>query len=415
MIRNTASQKIQVFAYDYSTGAPKTGDAANLTAYLKKDSGAITALTDTSATEVSSTNAPGWYEFDISQTETNAVDLLVTGKSSTSNVVVVGFRTATVPPNFSTLTIDASNRVDASVGNVQNGINGLQRAGTSQAVSATTLTMDAAAAYADNALIGNQVKLTSGTNIGATAIITGSVGSTDVVTFSGGWSNGATPTGTPTFEIWGTAPGASLAQMATAIWQDTTAGDFTTVGSIGKSLFTSGAVPGAAGGHFIAGTNAATTITTGLTTTFTGNLTGSVASVTGAVGSVTGSVGGNVAGSVGSVTGAVGSVTGAVGSVTGNVGGNVVGSIGSLAAQAKADVNAEVVDTLVTDTYAQPLTVPAATSSLKDKINWFFTLSRNKINQTATTQTLRNDGDSADIASTTLSDNGVTGVRGKFL
>lgn len=47
------------------------------------------------------------------------------------------------------------------------------------------------------------------------------------------------------------------------------------------------AVPGAAGGLFIAGTNAATTVTTSLTTTFTGNLTGSVGSVTGAVGSVT--------------------------------------------------------------------------------------------------------------------------------
>lgn len=88
-----------------------------------------------------------------------------------------------------------------------------------------------------------------------------------------------------------------------------------------------------------------------------GNVVGSVGSVTGAVGSVTGNVGGNVTGSVGSVVGAVGSVTGnvggnvvgsvasvtgAVGSVTGNVGGNVTGSIGSLAAQAKADVNAEV-------------------------------------------------------------------------
>lgn len=62
------------------------------------------------------------------------------------------------------------------------------------------------------------------------------------------------------------------------------------------------ATPGAAGGLFIAGTNAATTITTGLTTTFTGNLTGSVGSVTGAVGSVTGNVGGNVVGSVASVT-----------------------------------------------------------------------------------------------------------------
>jgi hypothetical protein len=51
------------------------------------------------------------------------------------------------------------------------------------------------------------------------------------------------------------------------------------------------AVAGATGGLFIAGTNAATTVTTALTTTFTGNLTGSVASVTGAVGSVTGAVG----------------------------------------------------------------------------------------------------------------------------
>lgn len=66
------------------------------------------------------------------------------------------------------------------------------------------------------------------------------------------------------------------------------------------------AAPGAANGHFIAGSNAATTAN------ITGNLSGSVGSVTGAVGSVTGNVGGNVAGSTGSVTGAVGSVTAGV-------------------------------------------------------------------------------------------------------
>lgn len=92
-------------------------------------------------------------------------------------------------------------------------------------------------------------------------------------------------------------------------------------------------VAGAAGGLFIAGTNAATTITTGLTTTFTGNLTGSVASVSGAVGSVTGSVGGNV-------TGSVGSVTGAVGSVTGSVGGNVTGTVGTVNAIAANAITA---------------------------------------------------------------------------
>lgn len=122
----------------------------------------------------------------------------------------------------------------------------------------------------------------------------------------------------------------------------------TEVGAIKtKTDFLPSATAGAAGGVFIAGTNAATTITTGLTTTFTGNLTGSVASVTGAVGSVTGNVGGNV-------TGSVGSVTGAVGSVTGNVGGNVTGTIGSLATQAKADVNAEA-DTALSDIHLNRL------------------------------------------------------------
>lgn len=47
-----------------------------------------------------------------------------------------------------------------------------------------------------------------------------------------------------------------------------------------KTDFLPSVTAGGAGGVFIAGTNAATTITTALTTTFTGNLTGSVGSVT---------------------------------------------------------------------------------------------------------------------------------------
>ena len=77
----------------------------------------------------------------------------------------------------------------------------------------------------------------------------------------------------------------TAAQIATGVWQDATAGDFTVASSIGKSLYTGNNVPGAANGLFIAGSNAATTVN------FTGNLSGSVGSVTGAVGSVTGAVG----------------------------------------------------------------------------------------------------------------------------
>lgn len=89
MFKNVAT-KVALFAFDYSTGAPKTGDAANLTAYVSKDYGTVTVLADTSATEMSATNAPGWYLFDVAQGETNADALLFSGKSSTSNVTVVG-------------------------------------------------------------------------------------------------------------------------------------------------------------------------------------------------------------------------------------------------------------------------------------------------------------------------------------
>lgn len=67
-----------------------------------------------------------------------------------------------------------------------------------------------------------------------------------------------------------------------------------------NNLRINGAVPGASGGLFIAGTNAATSVTTALTANITGNLSGSVGSVSGAVGSVTGAVG-SVSGAVGSV------------------------------------------------------------------------------------------------------------------
>lgn len=110
----------------------------------------------------------------------------------------------------------------------------------------------------------------------------------------------------------------------------------------------------------------------------------------------------------------IASVTGAVGSVTGNVGGNVTGSVGSLAAQAKADVNAEVLDVLATDTFAEAGSVPAATSTLKDKINWLFALARNKLTQTATTTTLRNDADSGNIGTSSVSDDTTTLVRSEW-
>ncbi len=83
----------------------------------------------------------------------------------------------------------------------------------------------------------------------------------------------------------------TAAQIATGVWQDTTAGDFTTALSIGKSVM-NGVALGTGltvndittkTGYSLSGTQ-----TFNITGNITGNLSGSVGSVTGAVGSVTG-------------------------------------------------------------------------------------------------------------------------------
>jgi hypothetical protein len=80
--------------------------------------------------------------------------------------------------------------------------------------------------------IGLNVLITPGTGTGQLSVTSG------VVAASGNWNTTTPPT---------------VGAIATAIWQDTTGTDFTTSGSIGKSLFTSGAVPGAASGLSIVG------------------------------------------------------------------------------------------------------------------------------------------------------------------
>lgn len=89
-------------------------------------------------------------------------------------------------------------------------------------------------------------------------------------------------------------------------------------------------------------------------------------------------------------------------------------NVNSLGTTAKADVNAEVLDVLTVDTFAEPASIPSATATLKDKIGWMQAVSRNKVTQTSTTQVVRNDGDSANIASSTVSDDGTTFTRGKY-
>lgn len=84
-------------------------------------------------------------------------------------------------------------------------------------------------------------------------------------------------------------------------------------------------------------------------------------------------------------------------------------------AEAESIVNAQVLDVLNTDTFAEPGDeVPTSTTTLVDKIGYLYKFLRNKIETTSTRIHVYNDaGDNKDHSSI-ISDNGSTFTRGEF-
>jgi hypothetical protein len=79
-----------------------------------------------------------------------------------------------------------------------------------------------------------------------------------------------------------------------------------------------------------------------------------------------------------------------------------------------ADAANEIRDAVWAQTMTEPSSVIGWTGTLKAAIEWLVSLARNKITQSSTTQTLRNDADSATIATSTVSDDGTTFTRGEW-
>ncbi len=86
--KNVADQLIYIYAYTTVVTSGKTGNAANITATIKKDSGAAVATTQTNPVEVDATNQAGVYYFQLTQTETNADRLILTATSVTPNILI---------------------------------------------------------------------------------------------------------------------------------------------------------------------------------------------------------------------------------------------------------------------------------------------------------------------------------------
>jgi hypothetical protein len=168
--KNVSGQQLTVQMWDATTGLPKTGDAANLTAYVSKDDGSVTALTDTSATEASSSNAKGQYLFNLTQGETNADKLTFSVVSATSNIVGVATPAVvyTRPANASALSIDSSGRVDVG-----------KALGTAVTLDANNV-LNVSTKYVGGTLqtardLGTSVLLSSGTGTGQISLSSGAV------------------------------------------------------------------------------------------------------------------------------------------------------------------------------------------------------------------------------------------------
>lgn len=309
--------------------------------------------------------------------------------------------------------------------------------GTAQAASSTSITLDATGSSATTDFYRYSViEIVSGTGANQSRQITAYNGTSKVATVDPAWTT--TPSTDSQYVVKGLGlDAATTAQIADAVWDEARSGHVA-AGSFGEYVLAdatriSGSTSAADGlENAVAGSTplpANVTQISGDATAadnleaYTDGTTPMPVNATQISGDATAADnaeaffdGTGYAGTnnvIPTVT-TVGSVSGAVGSVTGNVGGNVLGTVAELGTQAKADVNAEVVDALITDTYAEPAAVPAATSSIKDKINWLFALARNKMTQTATTQALRNDADGANIGTSTQADDGTTYTRGEW-
>lgn len=192
MILRGVATKVEVFAFDYSTGAPKTGDAANITVYVAKDHGTATVLGDTSATEVDSTNAKGVYRFDVTATEMDADHLLFTGKSSTANVAIV--------PREWVTTVSV-----------------MKRRNTAQAGASGTITLDASATTA-HCQAGDWIYIESGSGAGNSNYVASFDATTKIATMIQSWGAPGNPSSSSVFQVW--SAGGATPALVSDIWSD---------------------------------------------------------------------------------------------------------------------------------------------------------------------------------------------------
>lgn len=302
---------------------------------------------------------------------------------------------------------------------------GIMDNGVAQSAAGTAATLRAAAAFAADDLIG--MTYVSGNN---SRVISDNDG-TDGVTLASAFTSDP---GAAQYFIHSSPPGSNF--------QSSLADGAITAAKIATDAFTAAKFAADAGTEIGTAVWASTTRQLTGTQTFnvtgniTGNLSGSVGSVTGAVGSV--ASGGITAASFGAnainaakldpdVTTELQSglaTAAAVADLPTNAelttalaaaDDAVLAAIAALNNLSAAQVNAEMVDALATDTYAEPgQGAPAATATLAAKLNYLYKFARNRKTQTATEFAIYADDGTTKDHEAAVSSDGTTLVVGEL-
>lgn len=261
---------------------------------------------------------------------------------------------------FAAGAIDAAAIADAAIDRATFAADtGLQsiRSNTAQAGAAGSITLDAAASATDSFYNGCLVYLTGGTGVGQYRVITGYTGATKVATVTPNWVTN--PDVTSTFAV------VPLGMVSVEAWLRAVA-----PANTGDAFARLGVPVGASISADIAGVQADTD-----------NIQTRIPAAL---------------------------VSGRIDASVGAMAANVI-TAASTAADFLAEVNAEVVDALNVDTYAEPgQATPPATASLVAKIGYLYKNWRNRKTQTATTWSLYNDDATTVDQKSTVSDDGTT-------
>ncbi|HUX15964.1 MAG TPA: hypothetical protein VMW52_05790 [Phycisphaerae bacterium] len=163
MWKNTAGQKWTVFAFNRTTNAPVTGDAANITAKINKGWAGYNAVADAHPAEQES----GYYEFDLTQAETNADTLSLIPVSEAGDAVVIACPAVI-------FTVDPYVRASAGVPGAvaMGGVIPIVRGDDYDAASETTVITAEIAGYAGPAVAGHtRVEFSIGARPGGRPVV----------------------------------------------------------------------------------------------------------------------------------------------------------------------------------------------------------------------------------------------------